>query len=489
LTGSIPDIWQNLMDDYEGDASLDLSGNPVTRWDLTECPASWKTINLANTALPPGQIPLVLAAVIAGGRSDVVLDLTGLGPLDVNTGIIEAASLKAAGCTLVIDNEDGWDAEMVNFSGNGGTGSVASIPCYYNGSVTLPANGFTRAGYAFVGWQLGDISASPGNSYTKNVQGSVTFNAVWIETNYVTYNANGGTGVPTDGDLHNTGTTVTVKAGTPAKTGYTFTGWTLDPSGTGTVYTAGSTFVMPATEVILYAKYNINSYTVTYNANGATVGSVPSVQTAAYTSSITIGTPTNLHNQGKFLRWNTQANGGGQAINAGTSFTIPAANVTLYAQFTPYAIGDTGPSGGIIVKDFGSYASRYLSESGVNTAYPSGTTVYMRYLELLPFYVRSGSFTDFTYSWNGYVWKITSQVLVDEILNMKLQGTLPASIDFINIPSLQFTTGLKRHDWGFWQYSLSEIEETESNSNVYEVSRAYMTYAFSNFRYMVSRGA
>ena len=175
------------------------------------------------------------------------------------------------------------------------------------------------------------------------MQGSVTFNAVWIETNYVTYNANGGTGAPTDGGLHNAGTVVTVKAGTPEKTGYTFTGWTLDPSGTGTVYTAGSTFVMPATAVVLYAKYNINSYTVTYNANGATVGSVPSEQTAAYTSSITVGTPTNLHNQGKFLRWNTQANGGGQSWNPGESFTIPAANVTLYAQFTPYAIGDTGP--------------------------------------------------------------------------------------------------------------------------------------------------
>jgi uncharacterized repeat protein (TIGR02543 family) len=320
------------------------------------------------------------------------------------------------------------------------------------------------------------------------VQGSVTFNAVWIETNYVTYNANGGTGVPTDGDLHNTGTTVTVKAGTPAKTGYTFEGWTLDPSGTGTVYTAGSTFVMPATAVVLYAKYNINSYTVTYNANGATVGSVPSVQTAAYTSSITVGTPTNLHNQGKFLRWNTQANGGGQAINAGTSFMIPAANVTLYAQFTPYAIGDTGPSGGIIVKDFGSYASRHLSESGADTAYPSGTTVYMRYLELLPFYVISKSFTDFTYSWNGYVWKITSQVLVDEILNMKLQGTLPASIDYVAIPSIPFYTGLKDDYWGFWQYSYSIIKETESDSNVYEVQRRYAGSILGNFRYMVSRG-
>jgi hypothetical protein len=322
------------------------------------------------------------------------------------------------------------------------------------------------------------------------VQGSVTFEAVWIETNYVTYNANGGTGVPTDGDLHNAGTTVTVKVGTPVKTGHSFAGWTMDPSGMGTLYTAGSTFVMPATAVVLYAKYIVNNYTVSYNSNGATVGTVPAAQTAAYGSAITIGTPTNLHNQGKFLRWNTQANGGGQAINAGSSFTIPAANVTLYAQFIPYAIGDTGPSGGIIVKDFGSYDSRHLSESGADTAYPSGTTVYMRYLELLPFYVRSGSFTDFTYSWNGYVWKITSQVLVDEILNMKLQGTLPASIDFINIPSLQFTTGLKREILKYWQYSYSRIENIdESGGVVYGVVRKYaLSFIWSKFDYIMVRG-
>lgn len=489
LTGSIPDIWQNLMDDYEGDAMLDLSGNPVTRWEIAECPASWKTINLANTSLPQGQIPLVLAAVIAGGRNDVVLDLTGLGPLDVNSGIVDAATLKAAGCTLIIDNLDGWDSEMVNFSGNGGTGSVASIPCYYNGTITLPENGFSREGYAFVGWQLGDISASPGNSYTKNVQGSVTFNAVWIETNYVTYNANGGTGVPTDGDLHNAGTTVTVKVGTPVKTGHSFAGWTMDPSGMGTLYTAGSTFVMPATAVVLYAKYIVNNYTVTYNSNGATVGTVPAAQTAAYGSAITIGTPTNLHNQGKFLRWNTQANGGGQSWNPGESFTIPAANVTLYAQFTPYAIGDTGPSGGIIVKDFGSYASRYITEAGTNTVYPSGTAEAMRYLELLPLSVNTSTFTNYTYSWNGYVWKAASRVLVNEILNMKLQGTLPASIEYIDIPSLSYATGLMRDDYGVWQYSVSSIDETEQYSGVYVLSSRYsINYIFSKYRFMLVRG-
>jgi hypothetical protein len=163
--------------------------------------------------------------------------------------------------------------------------------------------------------------------------------------------------------------------------------------------------------------------------------------------------------------------------------------VTLYAQFTPYAIGDTGPSGGIIVKDFGSYASRYITEAGTNTVYPSGTAEAMRYLELLPLSVNTSTFTNYTYSWNGYVWKAASRVLVNEILNMKLQGTLPASIEYIDIPSLSYATGLMRDDYGVWQYSVSSIDETEQYSGVYVLSSRYsINFIFSKYRFMLVRG-
>ncbi|MGB9687067.1 MAG: InlB B-repeat-containing protein, partial [Rectinema subterraneum] len=96
----------------------------------------------------------------------------------------------------------------------------------------------------------------------------------------VTYNANGATSgsVPTDSNHYLQGATVTVlgNTGSLAKTGYTFAGWNTKADGTGANYAEGNTFTMGSANVTLYAKWTaLPTYTVTYNANGATSGSVP----------------------------------------------------------------------------------------------------------------------------------------------------------------------------------------------------------------------
>ncbi len=73
--------------------------------------------------------------------------------------------------------------------------------------------------------------------------------------------------------------TVTVKAkGDLVKTNYHFTGWDTVQSGGGDSYTgSGSeTFIMPASNVILYAQWEVDTkYSVTYNGNGNTGGTAP----------------------------------------------------------------------------------------------------------------------------------------------------------------------------------------------------------------------
>ncbi len=122
----------------------------------------------------------------------------------------------------------------------------------------------------------------------------VTLYAQWTAVNYhVTYNANGGTGTQTDSTVYHYGNTVTVKnKGSLARTGYTFNGWNTKADGTGTSYAAGATFSMPASDVELFAKWKINTYTVKYIAliGGSIVGTA--TQTVNYGGSTTDVTAT-----------------------------------------------------------------------------------------------------------------------------------------------------------------------------------------------------
>ncbi|MFP3572804.1 S-layer homology domain-containing protein [Brevibacillus sp. SIMBA_040] len=76
----------------------------------------------------------------------------------------------------------------------------------------------------------------------------------------VSYNGNGHTGgnAPVDKYEYKEGSRVTVlgNSGNLVKARYTFAGWNTKADGSGTTYTAGSTFMLGASNVILYAKWN-----------------------------------------------------------------------------------------------------------------------------------------------------------------------------------------------------------------------------------------
>ena len=162
----------------------------------------------------------------------------------------------------------------------------------------------------------------------------------------VTYNGNGNTGgtVPIDAaSPYVVGATVTVKANTGAlvRTNYTFNGWNTAANGSGTPYaaTGAVTFSMPASNVVLYAQWTANTYTVTYNGNGNTGGTVPVDAASPYIVGATVTVKANTGTLTKtgavFSGWNTLANGSGTAYAAtgAVTFSMPANNVVLYAQW------------------------------------------------------------------------------------------------------------------------------------------------------------
>jgi len=160
-----------------------------------------------------------------------------------------------------------------------------------------------------------------------------------VDVYSVTYNGNTPTTgtVPVDTATYLPGATITAKtnSGTLAKTGYSFIGWNTAANGTGTFYAAGATFAAGMTDVTLYAVWNAE-YTVTYNGNTNTGGTVP-VDALTYNPAETVTAKTNsgtlVKTSNTFSGWNTEANGSGITYPAGAEFLMGAENVVLYAYW------------------------------------------------------------------------------------------------------------------------------------------------------------
>jgi len=204
----------------------------------------------------------------------------------------------------------------------------------------------------------------------------------------VTYQENGATGgdVPVDKETYDQGHSVIVQSnsGKLERAGYTFKGWNTQVDGKGTHYAENSTFLMSTANVMLYAEWTGNpTYTVQYDANGATGGQVPQ-DNAEYEENEMV---TVQSNSGKLVKtgytfkgWNTQADGKGTPFTENATFAMGKGNVTLYAEWaknlTYTATYDAnGATGGQVPQDKNEYEEREMvtvqSNSGklVRTGY------------------------------------------------------------------------------------------------------------------------
>jgi uncharacterized repeat protein (TIGR02543 family) len=90
----------------------------------------------------------------------------------------------------------------IAFNANGGDGKIATIsPCVAGQAYVLPSSGFTKDGYALVGFSTsatGDVEYATGGEYslsTFTAGKKITLYAVWGQPT-LTYDANGGTSTP-----------------------------------------------------------------------------------------------------------------------------------------------------------------------------------------------------------------------------------------------------------------------------------------------------
>jgi len=141
-----------------------------------------------------------------------------------------------------------------------------------------------------------------------------------------------------DNASYKEGQTVTVTA--PTVTGYTFTGWSGDATGTANPLT----FIMNK-DMTLIANYIQNDYTLTveiYPANGGSVSRNPNNDAYTYNQTVTLtATPASGY---KFIEWSGAATG----TNANTTVTMNS-NKSLIAKFeqATYTLETAvSPSGG-----------------------------------------------------------------------------------------------------------------------------------------------
>lgn len=223
------------------------------------------------------------------------------------------------------------ESYTVRYDANGGTGAPASQSKTHGVPLTLSVIKPTRVGYEFLGWAtLRNATTSeyaPGERYTD--EASVTFYAVWRyvpKTYTVSYDANGGSNAPgTQTKTENVA--LTLASTIPAREGYTFRGWATSPTATTADYQPGGSYTANAA-VTLYAVWEKESYTVSYDANGGT--GAPSSQVKKYGETLKLRTEIPTRSGYDFLGWAESPTATSATYLAGANYSENA-GITLYA--------------------------------------------------------------------------------------------------------------------------------------------------------------
>lgn len=279
----------------------------------------------------------------------------------------------------------GWKSVVykINYNANGGSGTMESDNAEFGTNVTIKNNGFTRDGYTFVGWTTKSNGADDGYGWTgwsgtwNYVDGKygiaenkLELYAMWKRNAYtISYNP-GYTDLNTcynmckserdqvscadkcdetidtkdagkmDSDTVSKGSSVTIKNNAFVRNGYTFAGWTTNSDGTddgygwtgwsGTWNYDNGQYGINNNKLVLYARWNIKAYTISYNANGGS--NAPGNQSKIENKSISLSSSKPTRTGYTFVNWNTKKDGSGTTYKAGASYNSNA-DLTLYAQW------------------------------------------------------------------------------------------------------------------------------------------------------------
>ena len=224
-----------------------------------------------------------------------------------------------------------WEAQkfMVTLNKNidaaGEISGAGERDCGTNATIQVTV---TNEGYEWIGWySSGDELKTTSPHHTFAVPAyNITLTAKWTVRQYnMVFESNGGSAVATITQGYGTAVTKPID---PTKTGYTFDCWCSD-SGLTAPYTITT---MPVGGIKLYAKWNINQYTLTLSKNIADAGNVTGAGDHDYNSQVPL-TATTTDEGYTFLGWYDGSSR--LSTEANYTYTMPASPKTLTAMWTP----------------------------------------------------------------------------------------------------------------------------------------------------------
>lgn len=216
---------------------------------------------------------------------------------------------------------------LVTYDANGGENAPDTQEKAYTSDLTITDAIPTRDGYRFLGWaESADATSAtyqPGSVLTENV--NLELYAVWEKSIFdITFDANGG-------NVNTTTKTVTYgetygELPVPARTGHGFIGWFTAKEG-GDQITA-TTQVTNTNVQTLFAHWEPDTYTVTYDANGGS--GAPGSQQKIYGVDLQLSTKAPTRENYTFLGWSMNKNDETPALLPGYTYALNKP-VTLYA--------------------------------------------------------------------------------------------------------------------------------------------------------------
>ena len=315
----------------------------------------------------------------------------GNGTLNTSTGVVSnVIGPMTIGANFTLNQY------LVSYDADGGTCTPTSRTVDYGTSAAGPS--CSRSGYNLTGFTIASGSCAgtftPSNGTCSNVQANMTIRANWVIGTYtVTYNANGGSCSPTSRTVNHGGSAAGPSC---SRTGYTLSNFSVTSgscAGTFTASTGACSNVQ--TNITIRANWTINTYTVSYNANGGSCSPTsrtvnygssaagPSCSRTGYTLSnfsitsggcagtftASTGACSNVQ-QGMTIRANWTAIASGSL----SCYSVTASSITVYYSFSNGSNVSLF-SGGGLVTTFGSGSS-----SGYYTMYTYPGSTYYLYL-------------------------------------------------------------------------------------------------------------
>ena len=263
------------------------------------------------------------------------------------------------GATITLYAQWTPDSYTIKFNGNTATsGSMSDLKMTYDVAKNLTANAFKKTGYTFKNWNT--KADGTGTSYAdkqsvKNLPVSsgntITLYAQWTPISYtIKFNGNGST----SGTMANLAMTYDVAKNLTAnafkKTGYVFSGWATTATGKATYSDKQSVKNLTTTNgatINLYAVWTPITYTIKFNGNNSTSGSMSNL-TMTYDTAKALTSNAFKRTGYTFGGWNTAADGSGTKYtdkqNVKNLTITQGATVNLYAQWSPisYAVKFNG---------------------------------------------------------------------------------------------------------------------------------------------------